>query len=207
MQKAETIPTPLHRIISRGRIREEGRIVLIRTSAALTATLAAWLAGCKHQPREQASINFGTAKISLGMTKAQAERSLSAAARHIEFVNAGGQSKATVVRDGQPNDFNQSITFRDDIVVDAVSLMPTPNSVDELAEQIATAVDNMETKSCSAATDRSRTLSGTGEGRFLMIRFTCGTQRISLNTIKLSLPNHESVSTSVGIAIGQAPAR
>ena len=180
-----------------------------RVLAVVSAvTLATWVAGCTQRTQEQPSITFGTARISLGMTAGQVEQHLSEAARHADFTNLSDKNTAAVMRNGELYDLDGTITFRDSRVVAAQILMPNANSAEELAEQVANAVDNMEIKSCTAANIRSHTFSpGVGDAVWLQTRFVCGTRKFDLMTMKMSVSNIQKTTTSISIGIGETPSK
>ena len=60
--------------------------------AAGVVALGMWITGCTQRTQEQPSITFGTARISLGMTKREVEQHLSESARRSGGTMASLQS-------------------------------------------------------------------------------------------------------------------
>jgi hypothetical protein len=145
-----------------------------------------------------ASMTFGTARISLGMTVGQVEQHLSEAARHIDHARLGDQNMAAVFRNGELYGMEGAMWFRDGRVVFASTSMPDAKSAGELAEQIANAVDNMKTKACTALNIRT----GTGGIAPLQTRFVCGSRRFEVSTIRYSGTSPELTTTSISVGIG-----
>lgn len=152
----------------------------------------------QHAP-VQASITYGIAKISLGMTVEQVVQNLAGAARHMETLS--DKDTALVYRNGESNDFEGQITFGNGHVIYADYQMPNARSADELAQEIAGAVDNMETKTCEVSNYSAH---GTGGG-FSQSIFDCGLRRFNVMTTQTLGSAVRKIS--VNIEIGQTVAK
>jgi hypothetical protein len=176
--------------------RREPSMSLIRTMALLgAAALATGLKGEAQRAQTQPSITYGMAKISLGMTVEQVEQHLAEAARHIK--KGSDKDTALVYLNGESTDFEGQITFASGHVIYADYHMPTVSNADELAQEIAGAVDNMETKTCEASNYSAH---GTGGG-FSQIIFQCGSRRFNVMTVQVL--GNATRTVNVNIEIGQ----
>ncbi len=146
-------------------------------AVACAAALATGIKGTAQRKQEQPSITFGMAKISLGMTVEQVQESLSGAARHIQFLP---DKETSVVRRNGDDDSEGQVTFSDGRAIYAQYQMPNALSADELAQEIAGAVDSMEAKSCEASNYSAH---GTGGG-FSQVIFECGSRRFNVMTVQ-----------------------
>lgn len=173
---------------------------------ASSMALASWSMGCAQRKQEQPSITFGTARISLGMTMEEVKQRLSEAAMHIDF-KSPDKNMAYVIRNGELYGLDGGITFHDGYVIDAVLSMPNAKSAEDLAEQISNAVNNMETKLCTASSNRTGTSESAVSVGTLQTSFVCGSRRIGLLTMRVWTPNHETTTTTVSVGIGQLPAK
>ena len=162
----------------------------------------------QEQTQEQPSLTFGSARISLGMTQGQVEQHLSEASRHIAHAGLGDQNMMGVFRNGELIQ-EGGMWFRDGRVVFAVIQMPNAKNADELAEQIANAVDNMETKACAALNFRTGTVGSPFSS--LQTRFVCGSRRFEVMTMRYSGGSPEfnttGISLGIGVPIGEPPPR
>jgi hypothetical protein len=178
-----------------------GRIVsLIRILAVVGAVaLGTGLNGQEQHSQEQPSMSYGTARISLGMTAEQVEQVLSDGARHIKFLP--DKITAIVYQNGVSDDFEGQITFGDGHVIYATYQMPTAHNADELAQEIAGAVDSMEAKSCTISNYAAH---GTGGG-FSESSFECGSRRFSVYTVQTLGSSARTIN--VHLEIGHTPAK
>jgi hypothetical protein len=151
-----------------------GRVLAVMGAVAFVGVLT----GDAQRTKEQPSISFGMAAISLGMTVEQVDRNLAGAARHIQMLP--DKQTALVYRNGVTDDFEGQITFSGGRAVFAQFQMPNAKSADELAQEIAGAVDNMETKSCEASNYSAH---GTG-GSISQSVFECGSRRFDVMTVQ-----------------------
>ena len=169
---------------------------LIKTFALVGAVaLIPGIKGEAQRAQVQPSITYGMAKISLGMTVEQVEQHLAESARHIKK----GSDKDTelVFTNGESSDFEGQITFASGRVIYADYHMPVAHSADELAQEIAGAVENMETRTCETSNYSAH---GTGGG-FSQIIFQCGLRRFNVMTVQALGSAVRTVN--VNIEIGQ----
>jgi hypothetical protein len=172
-------------------IRILGLIGAVGVATALNGT---------PQRTQRPSISYGGATISLGMTVEEVERHLADAARHLKTVS--DKDTALVYLNGVTDDFEGQITFSTSRhVIYADFHMPNVHSADELAEEIAGAVDSMETKTCEASNYSTH---GTGGGLSQSI-FECGTRRSNVMTTQVFGSNMRTIN--VNIEIGQTVAK
>jgi hypothetical protein len=160
--------------------------------------LAASLALAAQRTQSQPSITFGMAKVSLGMTVDQVQESLSGAARHIEFLP---DKQTSIVRRNGDDDTEGQVNFSGGQAIYAQYQMPNAHTADELAQEIAGAVDNMETKTCEASNYSAH---GTGGG-FSQSIFDCGSRRFNVMTMQILGSSVRSIN--VNIEIGQPVAK
>jgi hypothetical protein len=150
---------------------------LMKTLAFVGASiLGAGLTGPAQRPREQAFMDYGQARISLGMTVEEVEQHLAGAARHIQFLS--DKVTAIVYKNGVTDDTEGQITFGGGRVIYADYHMPDAKTADDLAQEIAGAVDSMETKTCTVSNYSAH---GTGGG-FSQSIFDCGSRRFNVMT-------------------------
>jgi len=145
------------------------------------------------------SITYGTARISLGMTVEQVVQNLAGAARHIQTVS--DKYTALVYRNGESDDFEGQITFGNGHVIYADYHMLNAHSADDLAQEIAGAVGNMETKACEVSNYSAH---GTGGG-FSQSIFECGSRRFNVMTTQTLGAAVRTIN--VNIEIGQTVAK
>lgn len=171
--------------------------------------------GCSPSgPQEQPSVSFGASRIYLGMAKEEVQRRLAESARHIVVqtgLPAGDQhlSWATVVRNSTsgPDDSDEGvITFRDERVTSAGLSMPAPQDADELAEEIANAVEGMQVKTCIVENSRNASTRAGLEETRVLTRFRCGSQYLGITTSRISSPIQQ-VTTTVSAGIAQPPVK
>lgn len=149
----------------------------------------------------QPTISFGMAKISLGMTVREVEQNLAGAGRHLQML--GDKETAIVYRNGtsEPEGDEGQVTFYDGRVAFAQFQMPNARTAEDLALEIAAAVDSMETKQCEVSNFAGH---GTG-GEHSESIVECGGKRFEVTTF------HELGSqmrfVNVGLAIGSTVAQ
>jgi hypothetical protein len=152
-----------------------------------------------QRPQERAFMTYGLARISLGMTVEQVEQHLAAAGRHIQFLS--DKETAIVYRNGITDDDEGQITFGGGHVIYASNQMPNVVTADELAQEIAGAVDNMETKTCTISNYAAH---GTGGG-FSESTFECGPRRFNVFSMQ-TLGSHArtiSLTLEVGYTVAK----
>ena len=165
-----------------------------------TLALLTGLNGAPQHPQAQPTIGFGTAGISLGMTVEQVEQQLAQAARHTKPLS-GDKNSVLVCLNRDATDFEGQITFRNGHVVYADYQTPAANSADDLAQEIAGAIESMETKTCTVS---NYTAHGTGGG-FSQSIFACGAKRFNVMTVQELGSTVRRVN--VNIEIGQIAAK
>jgi hypothetical protein len=149
--------------------------IAITSGIALAAvfTLAAGFT-LAAQRVQQPSIAFGPAAISLGMTLPEVQQALSKAGQNMNLQSDEKPPMQTVMVEN--TDDGGQITLSNGRVVYAQYQMATAQSADELAQEIAGAVDNVETKTCVISNYSAH---GTG-GSFSQIIFQCGVKQINV---------------------------
>jgi hypothetical protein len=173
---------------------------LIRALAITGAVaLAGGFTGTAQRTQEQPSITYGMARVSLGMTVEQVEQHLAEAARHIQLLS--DKETALVYRNGEADDVEGQVTFRSGHVIYADFKMPNARSADELAQEIAGAVDSMQIKTCTISNYAAH---GTGGG-FSESIFECGSRRFNVQTTQVLGSSIRTIS--VNVEIGQTVAR
>lgn len=109
---------------------------LIRVLAVTgLVAFATGVGGTAQRTQEAASITYGRAKITLGMTVEQVEKNLAEAARHIQML--ADKETALVYQNGVTDDFEGQVTFGGGRAIYADYHMPNARSADELAQEIA----------------------------------------------------------------------
>ena len=164
------------------------RVLAVTGVVVLAATL-----GLAAQRVQQPSLNFGAANISLGMTLQEAQNLLTGAGQHIHFIPDEKPPVRTAMID--EDDYYGQVTFWDGRVVFVKYQMPVAHNPDELAQEIAGAVDSMETKTCSASNYSSH---GTGGG-FSESIFQCGPKRFSVTTTQVLRSGVRDINVSIQI--------
>jgi hypothetical protein len=173
---------------------------LIRVLTGVGAVvLCARLNAPAQRPQEQAFMTYGRARIALGMTVEQAEQRLAESSRHIQFLS--DKETATVYQNGVTDDFEGQITFGGGHVIYADYHLPNARTADELAQEIAGAVDSMETKTCTISNFAAH---GTGGGHSDTI-FECGARRFVVFTMQTLGSNARTIN--VDLEIGQTVAK
>ncbi len=145
--------------------------------------------------RNQPSIAFGMTTVSLGMTVQQVQERLSGEARSIKFLP--DKVTALVYANRDPDETEGQITFSDGRVVYAQFQMRNVGNADELAQEIAGAVDNMETKNCDLSNYSAH---GTGGG-FSQTIFDCGSRRFNIMSVQSLGISDRTIN--VNIEVGQ----
>jgi hypothetical protein len=162
-------------------------------------TVLAFIAGTYGDVQKgQPSIAFGIASVSLGMTVEQIQEHLAKAGRHLKFlpdkstavVYANGNSSLDVM-EGQ-------VTFSSGRAIFAQYQMPNAQSAEDLAQEIAGAVDS-KTRSCNVSNYSAH---GTGGG-FSQSIFDCGPKRFDIMTTQVLGSTVRNIN--VNIEIGEIP--
>lgn len=172
---------------------------MTRASVALAVTFVAVIA-VTQRTQEQPSINFGAARISLGMTVEEVDKRLADANQHLKFFPPDKETGLVYVN-GTTDDMEGQVTFSSGHTIYAAYQMPNAQDADELAQEIAGAVDSMETKTCVASNYSAH---GTG-GAFSQSTFECGSRRFNVMTTQILGSNVRN--TSVEIEVGQTVAK
>lgn len=162
------------------------------------------LNGAPQRSQERPSIAYGTANVSLGMTVEQVEQSLQGGSRYMKTI-PGYKDSTLVYVNGQSNPTSEGqIIFSNGRVTYADYKMPDVSNADELAQEIAGAVDEMETKTCIIS---NYTAHGTGGG-FSQSTFECGARRFLVMTTQTLGNNTKSIHVSLEIGhAGAAPSK
>jgi hypothetical protein len=156
-----------------------------------------------QEGKQQPYLEFGGARVSLGMTVGQVERILAAAGRHLKFLydgqTASGMTEqaasVTLSNVTEPNGDEGQVTFYNGRVGYAAFVFSGTRDAVVLAQELAGAIENVDARNCSL---RNFTAHGTGGGHSDSI-FTCGSKTIRVTTIE---PLGDDRSTSVEIEIG-----
>ena len=143
--------------------------------------------------QQSPSLMFGTSSIALGMTHAQVSQALATANRHIKMMS---EDSGAVVN-GRQEDWEGQIIFSNDRVVYAAFDLPPVRNTDDLAQEIAGAVDNMDSNNCAV---HNYTSHGTG-GSTAVTKFECGSRRFSIMTTQVY---GQQKSVGVKLEIGNA---
>jgi hypothetical protein len=148
------------------------------------------------QRAQQPSLNFGSANISLGMTVQEAQTLLTEARQHFRFIRDEPLALRTLtIGSDEGGDEGGQITFSDGRAVFVEYQMPTAHSADALAQEIAGAVDSMETKTCSVSNYSAH---GTG-GVFSQSIFQCGPKTFNVMTTQLLGSTARDVNVTIEI--------
>jgi hypothetical protein len=129
------------------------------------------------------------------MTEGQVREHLVDSQREIRFLP--DKVTALVYVKGAPDDVEGQVTFSGGRAVYAQFQMPSTNNAEELAQEIAGAVDGMETKNCDASNYAAH---GTGGG-FSQVIFVCGARRFNIMTTQTLGRSDRNIN--VNIEIGQ----
>jgi hypothetical protein len=171
---------------------------LVLFALVCAVAVATALHGAAQRTQEQPSISFGMAKISLGMTVEQVKESLAGTARHITFLS--DKETSLVYRDGVADEMEGQITFYGGRVAFAQYQLPNVQSADALAQEIAGAIDSVQTKTCSVSNFSAH---GTGGGHSDTV-FACGSRTITIMTTQLLGSNVKTINVSIEIGETQA---
>jgi len=168
---------------------------------AVTGAIAAVLGLNMEAQRKQEppSIEFGAAQVSLGMTVEQVEKNLAESARHIEFMTDKHTALVRINNAPVPSGDEGQVTFFDGRVAYAAFHFPDAHDADQLAQEIAGAVENMDAKVCAVSNYSSH---GTG-GVLSQTIFDCGSK--SFNVMITETLGHKERYTHVEITIGAIP--
>lgn len=152
----------------------------------------------QERRQDRPFISYGTAKVSLGMTIEEVQQNLATSSRHMKTLPDDTDSSLVYVNgQSEPNSEGQ-IIFKRGRVIYADYKMPVVNNADELAQEIAGAVDTMETKTCDVSNYSAH---GTGGG-FTQSIFECGSRRFNVMAVQ-ELGNSVR-AINVNIEIGYA---
>jgi hypothetical protein len=152
-----------------------------------------------EQKQEPVSIEFGGAQVSLGMTVEQVEKNLAESGRHIELLTDKHTALVRVNNAAGYSGHEGQVTFFDGRVAYAAFHFPDAHDADQLAREIAGAVDSMETKVCAASNYSSH---GTG-GSLSETMFDCGSKSFDVMTTETL--GHNERYTHVEMTIGAVP--
>jgi hypothetical protein len=152
-----------------------------------------------QRKQEPPSIEFGGAQVSLGMPLEQVEKALAERARHLEFMSDKHTALVRINNAPVPNGDEGQVTFFDGRAVYAAFHFPDARTADELAQEIAGAVENMTTKVCAVSNYSSH---GTG-GSLSQSIFDCGSKSFDVMTTEAL--GHNERYTHVEITIGAIP--
>ncbi len=131
------------------------------------------------------------------MTTEQVKTSLAESARHIEFMS--DKQTALVCVNNTPCDGGQGqVTFLDGRVVYAAFDFPTPRDANEMAQEIAGAVDEMDSKLCGVSNFSGH---GTGGG-YSQTSFNCGSKGFEVITAE-PLGDNKRYAPEIKITIGE----
>jgi hypothetical protein len=143
------------------------------------------------------SISFGSAQVSIGMTKASLEQNLTAHGWHLQPIQ--DYKESAMIENGGP--ISGQVVFADNRVVYISYQFPNARNATELAQEIAGAVEVMDMKNCTIGNYSGH---GTGGG-FSQTMFKCGPKKFSTMTFD-SIGTDER-TTNVQIEIGEIPRR
>ncbi|MGC1417043.1 MAG: hypothetical protein WA817_17275 [Candidatus Acidiferrum sp.] len=152
-----------------------------------------------QRKQEPPSIEFGGAQISLGMTVEQVQKNLAANARHIELMTDKHTALIRINNAPLPSGSEGQVTFFDGRVAYAAFHFPDAQDADQLAQEIAGAVENMDTEACAISNYSSH---GTGGGLSQTI-FDCSSK--SFDVVTTEILGHSERYTHVEITIGTIP--
>jgi hypothetical protein len=133
------------------------------------------------------------------MTVEQVQKVLAESARHIEFMSDKHTALVRINNAPVPNGDEGQVTFFDGRVVYAAFHFPDAHAADHLAQEIAGAVESMDTKVCAVSNYSSH---GTG-GSLSETIFDCGSK--SFNVMTTESLSHNERYTHVEITIGAIP--
>jgi hypothetical protein len=135
------------------------------------------------------------------MTVEQVERGLSEGARHIKFMKEDKHTALVQVNNStEPEGDEGQVTFFNGRVVYAAFDFPMPRDTHEFAQELAGAVDAMDSKKCTASNFSGH---GTGGG-YSETRFDCGVKGFEVTTVE-QLGTNERYAPELKITIGEIP--
>lgn len=173
-------------------------MIPIKTMAFISAVvLTAGMNGGLQPKQRQPSIAFGRTTISLGMTVEEVQKRLAESGRHLQFLDDKVTGLVQTSVEKTPDENEGQVTFSRGRAVFAQYQMPNVRTADDLAQEIAGAVDSMETKTCEASNYSAH---GTGGG-FSQTNFYCGSRRFNVMTSQVLGSSTRTIS--VNIEIGQ----
>lgn len=147
------------------------------------------------------SLAFGNANISLGMTPEQVEKHLADANRHIEFMKEYKDSALVRINNSaEPEGDEGQVIFSNGRLVYAAFDFPSPGDTHELAQELAGAVDAMDSKQCRVSNFSGH---GTGGG-YSETRFDCGAKGFEVITVD-SLGTNDRNAPELKMTIGALP--
>jgi hypothetical protein len=147
------------------------------------------------------SIVFGGATISLGMTSEQVERSLADADRHIRFLKGDKHTALVLLSNStEPEGVEGQVTFFNGRLVYAAFDFPVASDAHELAQQIAGAVESMDSKECRVSNFSGH---GTGGG-YSETRFDCGAKGFEVMSVE-PMGTKERYTPELKMTIGEMP--
>jgi hypothetical protein len=176
------------------------RLLAVFGAVALTAGLHA---DAQRKP-EPPSIDFGGAQVLLGMTVEQVEKNLTQSARHIQFVP---DTQTAIIRTNGANESEGQVNFDGGHVVYAAFDFPTPHNANELAQEIAGAVETMDTRFTSPTGQQAKMCAvrnysshGAGGG-FSEIIVDCGSKGFHVMTYEIlgNSERHTSAEITIGV--------
>ena len=132
------------------------------------------------QSSEVVSIEFGSARIALGMPEAQVKDSLIQGGRRLVFDTVGGDNPGAVYQ-GQRYEGQVTFNRRNRQVVYAAYHYPATRDATVLAQQIAAAVTRLDRKACVVANHSGQGADGSLSATYL----DCGPKRLTLMTAEV----------------------
>lgn len=156
-----------------------------------------------QEGKQQPYLEFGGARVLLGMTVRQVEGNLAATGRHLKFLYDGRTASGMTEQDAsvnlnnvtEPNGFEGQVTFYNGRVGYAAFQFTETRDAVVLAQELAGAIENVDARNCSL---ENFTAHGTGGGHTDSI-FTCGRKTIRVTTIE---PLGDDRATNIEVEIG-----
>jgi hypothetical protein len=161
----------------------------------------AWLAanlliqGAAQDRRQTPYLEFGSVRVSLGMTVEQVGRIMAADGMHLGFLDGQTALVTRSTATGPNSDMGQ-VTFRNGLAAYAAFQFPGTNDAVVLAQELAGAIENVDARSCSL---KNFTAHGTGGSHTDSI-FDCGSKTIRVVTVQTL--TSDNASTLVEVEIG-----
>lgn len=150
--------------------------------------------GVQQTSNKPPSIGFGMAYVSIGMTEAEVNKIMAENGHHLKFLP--DKQTALVVENDTPDSDEGQITFSDGRVVYAMFQFPIARESNELAQEVAGAIEAMNTKLCTIGNYSGH---GTGGGYTESV-FDCGDKKFDIFTQELLGSER---ATNVQIEIGK----